>query len=82
MKFCFKTGIKATESHVTLIIAYADERPPRTNALTRFGKFREGRESVQDEDDPPAGHVRTARTGWTPVNTKAVPDVRWRRIVV
>ena len=57
MKFCFKTGKTASETYELLKPAFGDKYLRRSKVFIWFNKFKNGRESV--EDDPRPGRLST-----------------------
>lgn len=60
MKFCFKSGKTAAECHQMMQKAYGDDCMSRSSVFLWFGKFRAGRESIEDDDRtgrPPASRT-------------------------
>jgi hypothetical protein len=49
MKFCFKQGKMATETHEVLVRVYGDAAVSRKTAYKWFERFRVGAESTEDE---------------------------------
>uniref|UniRef100_A0A670JLM1 Mos1 transposase HTH domain-containing protein n=1 Tax=Podarcis muralis TaxID=64176 RepID=A0A670JLM1_PODMU len=60
MKFCFKLGKSASETHKMLTIVYRDEAVTRKTVYEWFKCFREGRQTI--ENDPQSGRLSTSRT--------------------
>ncbi len=60
IKFCFKNESTATETFKMLQKVYGNECLSCTNVFKWYGKFRNGRESV--DDDPRVGHRQTSLT--------------------
>ena len=58
MKICFKLGKTATEPHRILVMVYADEAVTKKTVFKWFQRFREGNQSL--EDDERSGHPSTA----------------------
>jgi transposase-like protein len=48
IKCCFKTGLSATETLVSVHKAYENEAVNRSNVFRWYSRFREGREPVED----------------------------------
>jgi hypothetical protein len=69
IKFCFKTGLSATETQVLVQKAYGNGALNRSNVFRRYSRFRDGRKLV--EDDERGGSPKS--TG-TEVNIAAVAD--------
>ena len=59
IKFCFKAGKSATETLQMVNVAYGDQALPRSNVFRWFGRFRDGREDI--EDDPRSGRTTDCR---------------------
>ena len=53
IKFCFKAGKSVTETLQMVHAAYGDQALSRSNVFRRHGRFRDGREDI--EDDPRSG---------------------------
>ena len=53
IKFCFKAGKSATETLQMVNAAYRDQALSRSNVFRWYGRFRDGREDI--EDDPRSG---------------------------
>jgi hypothetical protein len=49
IKFCFKTGLSATETLVLVRKAYGNETLNRFNVFSWYSRFRGGREQVENE---------------------------------
>jgi hypothetical protein len=49
IKFCVKAGKTATKTVEMVRAAYGDEALMRSNLFRWYGRFREGREDVQDD---------------------------------
>ncbi len=60
IKFCFKNELTVTEMFKMLQKVYTNEYLSCTNIFKLYGKFRNGRESV--DYDPRVGRPRTSRT--------------------
>jgi len=60
IKFCFKTGLSATETLVLVQKAYGSEALNRTNVFRWYSRFRDGRELV--ENDERGGRPKSTRT--------------------
>ena len=60
MKFCFKTGKTASETYELLKTAFGDKCLSRSNVFIRLNRFKNGRESVEDE--PRSGRPSTSKT--------------------
>ena len=58
VKFCFKLGKTATETHQLLQQVYGDAALGRTQTFEWFGRLKESRDSVKD--DPRAGRLKTS----------------------
>ena len=43
-KFCFRAGLSATETLVSVQKAYGDDALNRSNVFRRYSRFRDGRE--------------------------------------
>lgn len=67
IKFCFKLGKTATETHQMLVHVYGQDAVSRKCVYEWFVRLRAGRESVEDE--PRSGRPCTSRT---PENTERV----------
>lgn len=67
IKFCFKLGKTATETHEMLVQVYGQDAVSRKCVYDWFVRFRAGKESVEDE--PRSGRPSTSRT---PENTERV----------
>ena len=59
IKFCFKIGNTATETHKLLQRAYGEGAMGRTQVFDWFRQFKEGRTSA--ESDPRSGRPSTSR---------------------
>ena len=59
IKFCFKIRKTATETYQLLQQAYSEDAMGRTQVFDWFGRFKEGRTSV--ESDPRSGRPSTSR---------------------
>jgi hypothetical protein len=70
IKFCFKTGLTATETLVLVQKAYKNKALNRSNVFRWYSRFRDGRELV--EDDESGDRPKSIRTG---VNIAAVADL-------
>jgi hypothetical protein len=70
IKFCFKTGLSATETLVLVQKACGDEALDRSNVFRWYSRFRDRRELV--EDDERGGRPKSTRTE---VNIAAVADL-------
>ena len=68
VKFCFESGISATETLVLVQKAYRNEAVNRSNVVRWYPRFREGRGLVEDDE----GGGRPTRTE---VNMAAVADL-------
>lgn len=60
IKFCFKLGKTAAETYEMLKQVYGEEALSRSRTFEWFKRFRDGRESV--EDDPHTGRPQSVRT--------------------
>ncbi len=60
IKFCFKAGMNGVETYRMMKTAYGDDCLSRSNIFEWFSKFRDGRQSV--EDDERTGRPCTSRT--------------------
>lgn len=58
IKFCFKLGKSGAETYETLKNVYGDECMSRAQVFRWFGRFRDGREDLADDDraPPPKNH--------------------------
>jgi hypothetical protein len=76
IKFCFKTGLSATETLVLVQNAYGNKAVNRSNVFKGYSRFRGGRDLV--EDDEWGGRPKSNPTK---VNISAVADLvkndRW-----
>jgi hypothetical protein len=70
IKFCFKTGLSATETLKLVQKAYENEAVNRTNVFRLYSRFRDGKELV--EDDERGGRPKSTRTE---VNIAAVANL-------
>jgi len=70
IKFCFKTGLFATETLVLVQKAYGNGAVNRSNVFRWYSRFRDGRELV--EDDERGGRPKLTRNE---VNIVAVADL-------
>jgi transposase len=52
MKFCFKLGKSATETHEMLVEVYGDAAVTRNTVYKWSERFRSSTESIDDEDRP------------------------------
>jgi hypothetical protein len=70
IKFCFKTGLSATETLKLVQKAYGSEALNRSNVFRWYSRFRDGRELVEDDE-------RSCRpkSTQTEVNIAAVLDL-------
>ncbi|XP_054708838.1 protein GVQW3-like [Uloborus diversus] len=59
IKFCFKLGKSATETFELMKTVYGSEVLSRNNVFKWYARFRDGRDSL--EDDPRLGHLVTVR---------------------
>jgi GH24 family phage-related lysozyme (muramidase) len=50
IKFCFKLGKSASETYKLLQKAYGSDSLSRSTTFERFKRFREGRESLEDDE--------------------------------
>jgi len=69
IKFCFKTGLSATETLVLVQKGYGNEAVNRSNVFRWYSRFRDGRKVV--EDDERSGRPKSTRIE---VNIAAVAD--------
>ena len=69
-KFCFKTGKTALETYELLKTAFGDKCLCRSNVFIWFNRFKNGRESVEDDSSP-----RRPSTSKTDENIVKVRDV-------
>jgi len=69
-KFCFKAGLSATETIVLVQKPYGNEAVNRSSVFSRYSRFRDARELV--EDDERDSRPRSTRTE---VNITAVADL-------
>ncbi|GAB1867939.1 hypothetical protein CAJAP_09018 [Camponotus japonicus] len=53
IKFCFKLGKSGAETYETLKNVYGDECMSRAQVFRWFGRFRDGREDLADDDRAP-----------------------------
>ncbi|KAJ4444890.1 hypothetical protein ANN_06688 [Periplaneta americana] len=60
IKFCYKLGKTATETHGMLVQVYGKEAVTRKCVYEWFKRFREGKETIEDE--PRSGRPSTSRT--------------------
>jgi hypothetical protein len=60
IKFCFKTGLSATETPVLVQKAYGNEAVNRSNVFGWYSRYRDGREVV--EFDEGGGRPKSTRT--------------------
>ncbi|KAJ4444990.1 hypothetical protein ANN_06789 [Periplaneta americana] len=60
IKFCYKLGKTATETHGMLVQVYGREVVSRKCVYEWFKRFREGKETIEDE--PRSGRPSTSRT--------------------
>lgn len=61
IKFCFKLGKSGAETYETLKNVYGDECMSRAQVFRWFGRFRDGREDLADDDRaPPPKTTRNA----------------------
>ncbi|KAJ4448109.1 hypothetical protein ANN_10121 [Periplaneta americana] len=60
IKFCYKLGKTATETHGMLVQVYGREAVSRKCVYEWFKRFREGKETIEDE--PRSGRPSTSRT--------------------
>ncbi|GBL84411.1 Putative uncharacterized protein FLJ37770 [Araneus ventricosus] len=60
IKFCFKLGKTATETHEMLVKAYRVEAVSKKCVFEWFKRFRDGKEDVEDE--PRSGRLPTSTT--------------------
>jgi hypothetical protein len=70
IKFCFKTGLSATETLILVQKAYGNEALNRSNVVRWYSLFQDGRELV--EDDERGGSPKSTRTE---VNITAAGDL-------
>jgi transposase len=59
IKFCFKAGKSETETLQMVNAAYGDQALSHSNVLRWYGRFRDGREDI--EDDPRSGRPTECR---------------------
>jgi len=59
IKFCFKAGESGTETLQMVNAAYGDQALSRSNVSRWCGRFRDGREDI--EDDPRSGRPTQCR---------------------
>jgi len=50
IKFCFKTGLSATETLVLVQKAYGNEALNRSNVFRWYSRIRDGRELAEDDE--------------------------------
>jgi transposase len=60
IKFCYKLGKTATETHEMLVHVYRTEAVSRKSVYDWFKRFRDGKETTEDE--PRSGRPSTSRT--------------------
>jgi len=48
IKFCFKAGQSATQTLQMVNTAYGDQALSRSNVFRWYGRFRDGREDIED----------------------------------
>ncbi|KAJ4427673.1 hypothetical protein ANN_25322 [Periplaneta americana] len=60
IKFCYKLGKTATETHGMLVQVYGEEAVSRKCVYEWFKRFRDGKETIEDE--PRSGRPSTSRT--------------------
>jgi transposase len=60
IKFCYKLGKTATETHEMLVQVYGTEAVSRKCVYDWFKRFRDGKETTEDE--PRSGRPSTSRT--------------------
>jgi hypothetical protein len=60
INFCFKAGLSATETLVSVQKAYGNEAVNRSNVFRWYSRFGDGRELV--EDDERGGRPKSTRT--------------------
>jgi len=60
IKCCFKVGLSATETLVSVQKAYGNKALNRSNVFRWYSRFRDGRELV--EDDERGGRSKSTRT--------------------
>jgi len=60
IKFCVKIGKGTSETLALLTVAYGEYAMKKSNVVKWHGRFKEGREDVQD--DPRSGQPKTQRT--------------------
>jgi len=60
IKFCYKLGKTVTETHEMLVQVYGTEAVRRKYVYDWFKRFREGKETTEDE--PRSGRPSTSRT--------------------
>jgi histone-lysine N-methyltransferase SETMAR len=70
IKFCFKSGLSATETLILVQKADGNEAVNRSNVFRWYSRFRDGRELV--EDDERGGRPKSTRTE---VNIASVADL-------
>ena len=61
LKFCFKAGKSVTETLQMVNAAYGDQALSRSNVFRWYGRFRDGREDI--EEDPRSGRPTECRNG-------------------
>jgi len=70
IKFCFKTGISATETLVLVQKVHGNEALNRSNVFMWYSRFWDGRELI--EDDERCGRPKST---WIDINIAAVTDL-------
>ena len=70
IKFCFKTGLSATETLVLVQKVYGNEAVHQSNVFRRYCRFRDRTELVKDDER--GGRPKSTRTE---VNIAAVADL-------
>jgi hypothetical protein len=72
LKFCFRLGKTASETHEVLKTAFVDNAVGRTQTSERFSRFKRGETS--DEDSERSGRPSTSRTDENLANVRKIDN--------
>jgi hypothetical protein len=70
VKFCFKLGETASETHEMLKTAFGDDAMGRTQTFEWFSRFKRGETSVKDSEH--SGRLSTGRTDGNVENVRKI----------